>query len=126
MTIHDEEEGEGNFWTSVNKLSRNPDRPKRNSKFLLFLFGIGCVGVVVFAILAVLTINSRNTSGCLCANPYRIVGNGDKILDTDQCFKDMTYMACYDGKTKQYTMYAGLAGGSGGLLIIALLLFRYG
>lgn len=54
------------------------------------------------------------------------MGNGDKIPDQDQCLKDMTYMACYNKKSKQYTTYAGLAGGSAGLLVLCLLLFRYG
>jgi hypothetical protein len=55
-----------------------------------------------------------------------IVGNGDKIPDQEQCLKDMTYMACYKKRSNQYTTYAGLAGGSGGLLAVCALLFRYG
>ena len=54
------------------------------------------------------------------------MGNGDKIPDQEQCLKDMTYMACYNKRTKQFTTYAGLAGGSGGLLVLCALLFRYG
>lgn len=122
MTAHDEEEG--NFWSSVNKLSNNPDRPKRNSKFLIFLVLAGVVGVVVFAILAVFTLNSRTS--CPCANPYKILGNGEKLLDPEQCMKDMTYVDCYTKRTKKHTLYAGLAGGSGGVLVLSLLLFRYG
>lgn len=124
MTVYDEEEG--NFWASVNKFSKNPDRPKRNSKFLVFLVLLGCVGVVVFAVLAVLTLNSRNPSGCPCANPYKQLGNGERLLDPEQCFKDMTYMACYDNKTRKHALFAGLAGASGGILVLSLLLFRYG
>jgi hypothetical protein len=55
-----------------------------------------------------------------------IVGNGEKIPDQEQCLKDMTYMACYKKRSNQYTTYAGLAGGSGGLLAVCALLFRYG
>lgn len=34
-------------------------------------------------------------------------------------------MACYGRKTRQFTMFAGLAGGSGGLLILALAALYY-
>lgn len=122
MVAYDEEEG--NFWGSVNKLSKNPDRPKRNSKFLVFLAIVGVVGVVVFAVLAVITKDTR--TNCPCANPYKILGNGEKLLDPEQCLKDMSYVDCYNVRTKKYKMYAGLAGGAGGLLVIAMLLFRYG
>lgn len=122
---NDYDEEEGNFWRSVNKLSRNPDRPKRNSTFLLFLVLVGVVGVVVFSILAVTTKDGRERN-CPCANPYRILGNGERLLDQTQCEKDQTYMACYTAATKRFTLYAGLAGGSGGLLVLAALLFRYG
>lgn len=33
---------------------------------------------------------------------------------------------CTDQKSKQWTLYTGLAGGSGGLLVVAMLLLRYG
>lgn len=65
---HDEEEGDG-FWNNVNKLSKNPDRPKRNSKFLILLALAGIVGVIVFSILAVTTKDSRTS--CPCAQPFR-------------------------------------------------------
>jgi hypothetical protein len=112
------------FWNNVNKLSKNPDRPKRNSTFLLFLVVVGIAGVVAFSVLATTTQSSK--SSCPCANPYKQLGNGERIPDISQCEKDMTYMDCYNKKSKQYTMYAGLAGGSAGLLVLSLLLFRYG
>ncbi|KAF8066308.1 hypothetical protein HT031_002631 [Scenedesmus sp. PABB004] len=124
MTVHEHDEEDGNFWHNVNKLSKNPDRPKRNSKFIGFLFVAGCAGVVLFAVLAVMTMNSR--TACPCANPYRILGNGEKLLDQEQCMKDQTYVACYDARTRKHHLYAGLAGGSGGVVLLSLLLFRYG
>jgi hypothetical protein len=63
------DEEDGNFWHSVNKLSKNPDRPKRNSMFLGFLFVASVVGVVVFAVMAVITKDSRTS--CPCAQPFR-------------------------------------------------------
>jgi hypothetical protein len=66
---NDYDEEEGGFWHSVNKLSKNQDRPKRNSKFLAVLFAIGIVGVVVFSVLAVITKDSRTS--CPCAQPFR-------------------------------------------------------
>jgi hypothetical protein len=62
----DEEHG---FWNNVNKLSKNQDRPKRNSKFLAVMALAGVVGVVVFAVLAVTTKESRTS--CPCAQPFR-------------------------------------------------------
>jgi hypothetical protein len=70
--VHKPEHGDeedGNFWHSVNKLSKNKDRPKRNSMFLGFLFLAGMVGVVVFSIMAVITKDSR--AQCPCAQPFR-------------------------------------------------------
>jgi hypothetical protein len=70
--VHKPEHGDeedGNFWDSVNKLSKNKDRPKRNSMFLGFLFLAGIVGVVVFSIMAVITKDSR--AQCPCAQPFR-------------------------------------------------------
>ncbi len=55
-----------------------------------------------------------------------IIANGEKLPDQEQCLKDMTYMACFNAKTKQWTTYAGLAGGCGGLLLLCAVLFRYG
>lgn len=85
---------------------------------------VGVVGVVLFAVLAVMTKESRTS--CPCAQPYKILGGGEKLPDPEQCFKDMTFVDCYNKKTRRHTMFAGLAGGSGGLLVLALLLFRYG
>jgi hypothetical protein len=65
---------------------------------------------------------------CLPAAPpaRSIIANGEKLPDQEQCLKDMTYMACYNAKTKMWATYAGLAGGSGGLLVLCALLFRWG
>jgi hypothetical protein len=68
----------------------------------------------------------KSIGAAICVAVCRIVGNGDKIPDQDQCLKDMTYMNCYNKKSRQFTTYAGLAGGSGGLLVLCMLLFRYG
>lgn len=124
MTVNQYDDEEAGFWSTVNKLSNNPDRPKRNSKFIVFLFVIAVAGIILFAVLAVMTLNSR--TACPCANPYRILGSGERLLDQDQCMKDMSYVDCYNKRTNKHNLYAGLAGGSGGLLVLSLLLFRYG
>lgn len=55
-----------------------------------------------------------------------IIANGEKLPDQEQCLKEQTYMNCFNARTKQWTTYAGLAAGSGGLLVLCGLLFRYG
>jgi hypothetical protein len=66
---HEEDEESGGFWDNMSRFSKNPDRPKRNSKFLVVLALAGVVGVVVFSILAVTTRDSRTS--CPCAQPFR-------------------------------------------------------
>ncbi|GBF90018.1 hypothetical protein Rsub_02724 [Raphidocelis subcapitata] len=98
-------------------------RPKRNSHFLVFLFAVGVVGVITFAILAVTTQNSR--ASCPCQNPYKQIGY-ERILDLSECQKDNQWKTCSEKKIQQWTMFTGLAGGSGGLLMLTLLLLRCG
>jgi hypothetical protein len=59
-------------------------------------------------------------------NPRRIIAQGEKLPDPEQCFKEQTFNMCYNQRTRLYTTYAGLAGGSGGLLLLCAVLFRYG
>lgn len=80
-------------------------------------------GVIAFAILAVLTQNSK--INCPCSNPYKQIGY-ERILDMTECQKDNQFVTCTGQKQRQWTMYTGLAGGSGGLLVISALLMRYG
>ena len=117
-------EDEPSIWDKFSSLSKNQERPRRNTVCLVALLAGALAGVIVFAVLASITKESRVS--CPCANPYKNLGNGERILDMTQCEKDMTYMACYNGKSKQYTTFAGLAGGSGGLFVVSLLMYRYG
>jgi hypothetical protein len=119
-----EYEEDQTFWDKFNTLSKNKERPKRNSFCIVVLAMAGIAGVVVFSILAVTTLNQR--TACPCANPYKNLGNGERLYDIEQCQKDMTYMACYRKRTQQHTTFAGLAGGFGGLLLITLLMYLYG
>ena len=100
-----------------------PPPPPPRSHFLVFIFMLGVAGVIAFAILAVTTQNAKLS--CPCSNPYKQIGY-ERILDMGECQKDNQFMTCTKQKTRQWTLYTGLAGGSGGLLVVALLLMRYG
>jgi hypothetical protein len=115
--------GDGEHGHPVKALIYKEGRPKRNSHFLVFLFILGVAGVIAFAILAVTTQNSKLS--CPCQNPYKQIGY-DRIFDMSECQKDTSFRLCTDRKSRQWTMYTGLAGGSGGLLVVAMLLLRYG
>lgn len=116
--------GEAHLETGgVKSLIYKEGRPKRNSNFLVFLFMVGVAGVITFAILSVITQNSKMS--CPCANPYKQIGT-ERILDMQECYKDNQFKTCTDAKTQKWIMYTGLAGGSGGLLILSLLGLRYG
>eukprot|EP00877_Chromochloris_zofingiensis_P002274 jgi/Chrzof1/12047/Cz06g19120.t1 len=121
MTVSSSED----FWGSVNKLSKNPDRPKRNSKFIIVLSFLAVAGIVVFAILATTTASQRDS--CPCTTISKTLMNGDKILDPlVLCQSDEQYKQCYRSRNDKYKLFAGLAGGSAGLLVLALVMFRYG
>lgn len=100
-----------------------PPRACARSHFLVFLFIAGVAGVIAFAILAVTTQNSKMS--CPCANPYKQIGY-ERILDMSECQKDNAFKMCTEKKQQLWIRYTGLAGGSGGLLCVALLLMRYG
>ena len=107
----------------VKSLIYKEGRPKRNSNFLVFLFVAGVAGVIAFSILAVTTNASK--ASCPCANPYKQIGY-ERILDLNECQKDNSWRACTELKSRRWTMFTGLAGGSGGLLVVTMLLLRYG
>jgi len=88
---------------------------------MVFLFVAGAVGVILFAILAVTTKNSK--ASCPCANPYKQIGY-ERILDLSECNKDNAFKMCSAKKMKQWSMFSGLAGGSGALLVVSAVLMR--
>jgi hypothetical protein len=85
------------------------------------MFLLGTVGIIAFTISAVTAKNTKNS--CPCANPYKQIGY-ERILDMTECNKDTTFQLCALKKMQQWRLFSGLAGASGGLLVLATVLLR--
>ena len=118
-----EEDGE-EFWNTLNKFSKNPDRPRRNSYCIIAGFLAGLAGIIAFAVLASMAAN--NKSSCQCMSLVKALASGAETLpDPAICNADSQDMQCITLYGGQFKLYAGLAGGFAGVLVVALLLFRY-
>ena len=124
QTTHDEEDAGEEFWNTLNKFSKNPDRPRRNNYCIIGGFLAGLAGIVAFAVLASMAANSRNS--CQCMSMVKALASGaEKLPDPAICNADSQYMQCVNLYGAQFKLYAGLAGGFAGLFVLSLLLFRY-
>ena len=119
----DVEEGE-ECWNTLNKFSKNPDRPRRNNYCIIAGFLAGLAGIIAFAVLASMAANNKGS--CQCMSMVKALAAGaEKMPDPAICNADSQYMQCVTLYGNQFKLYAGLAGGFAGVLVVALLLFRY-
>ncbi len=81
--------------------------------------------IPVFLDLQAITAQNARWS-CKCSVPAKTV-QGVKVSDPDHedCMTDMSYSECFNNYSSQYTLFAGLAGAGGGLILLSMLGLRY-
>lgn len=114
---------QGKWIHKVHNLAKDPSRPKRNTMFSVALAVAGLAGVIAFAVLATQAENRK--LACPCTQMIKYLGNGDRAIDKELCKNDIPYQECLKKETAEWKKWAGLAGGSAGLLILSGLLLRY-